>query len=134
MNDMIISWRKINELTPYPQNAKIHPERQIENVAVSLKRYGWQQPIVIDREGVVVVGHCRLLAAERLGMEEVPVKIADELTDEEIREYRIADNKTNESEWDEEMLRLEFEEVDLSAFDFDFPDFEYENLGGGVGR
>ena len=120
----------VKDIKPYPQNAKKHDERQIENVALSIQKYGWKQPLVIDKDGTVVIGHCRLLAAEKLGLEEVPVIVADDLTEEEIRQLRIVDNKSNESEWDYEMLQAEFEEVDLEGFDFDFPVFEYDNIGG----
>ena len=121
---MDIEWRKIETVKPYPQNAKKHDERQIENVAKSIDRYGWKQPLVIDAEGTVVIGHCRLLAAKKIGLKEVPVIVADDLTEDEIRQLRIVDNKSNESEWDLELLQAEFEEVDLSEFEFDFPEFE----------
>ena len=117
---MEIITRKVQELTPYAQNTKKHDQKQIDNVANSIKRFGWQQPIVIDEQGVVVIGHCRLLAAKKLGLKEVPVTVASGLTDEEIRELRIADNKTNESPWDLEMLEVELPSLSLEGFDFDF--------------
>lgn len=112
--------RRIEELTPYTKNAKKHDKKQIANVANSIKRFGWQQPIVIDDDGIVVIGHCRLLAAKKLGMREVPCTIASGLTENEIKELRIADNKTNESPWDTEILAEELEEMSLDGFDFDF--------------
>ena len=117
---MEIIMRKAKELKPYAANSKKHDDKQIANVANSIRRFGWQQPIVIDEHDVVVIGHCRLLAAVRLGLDEVPVTVASGLTDEEIRELRIADNKTNESPWDEDMLRVDLDGLDFDGFDFDF--------------
>jgi len=111
---------EIGSLKPYPKNSKIHDAKQIANVANSIKRFGWQQPLVIDDAGVVVIGHCRLLAAKKLGLKTVPVTVASGLTEDEIRELRIADNKTNESPWDFELLQEDLEGLDFDGFDFDF--------------
>jgi site-specific DNA-methyltransferase (adenine-specific) len=112
--------RATKDLVPYSMNAKVHPEEQIANVANSIRRFGWQQPIVVDDNNVVVIGHCRLLAAKRLGLREVPVTVASGLTDEEIRELRIADNKTNESAWDFEMLDRDRAGLAFDGFAFDW--------------
>lgn len=125
---MQIVMRKVSELTPYGLNAKKHDEKQVANVANSIKRFGWQQPIVIDENGVVVIGHCRLMAAKKLKLKEVPVTIASGLTEEEIKELRIADNKTNESPWDLNLLAEDIEGLDFEGFAFAF---DVEN-GGGV--
>lgn len=112
--------RRVNDLIPYAKNTKLHDKKQIGNVENSIKRFGWQQPIVIDDEGVVVIGHCRLLAAKKLGLKEVPCTVASGLTPQEIRELRIADNKTNESPWDVETLAAELEGLSFDGFDMDF--------------
>lgn len=117
---MEIVMRKVSELTPYEKNAKTHDAKQIANVANSIKRFGWQQPIVIDENGVVVIGHCRLMAAKKLKLKEVPVTVASGLTDDEIKELRIADNKTNESPWDLGLLAEDIEGLDFEGFDLDF--------------
>lgn len=117
---MEIIMRKVSQLIPYAQNTKHHDQKQIDNVANSIKRFGWQQPIVIDEHDVVVIGHCRLLAAKQLKQEEVPCTVASGLTDEEIRELRIADNRSNESPWDLEMLDMELMDLDFEGFDFGF--------------
>lgn len=117
---MQIIQKDINELIPYNRNQKRHDDKQIQNVANSIKRFGWKQPIVIDKNDVVVIGHCRLLAAKKLGLKEVPCLIADDLTEDEIRELRIADNKTNESEWDFDFLTDDVKELSFDGFDFDF--------------
>lgn len=118
---MEIIMRKVGELVPYEQNTKKHDEKQINNVANSIKRFGWQQPLVIDENSVVVIGHCRLLAAKKLGMKEVPCTVASGLSEAEIRELRIADNKTNESPWDLDMMEVELPDLDFDGFEFDFP-------------
>lgn len=121
-----IEWRDPRDLIPYVKNAKQHDEKQVKNIANSIKRYGWQQPGVITNEGVLIVGHGRRLAAIKLGVK-MPVKvIEDDMTDDEIREYRLADNLTNESPWDIELRDLEMAELDLEGFDFDIEAAEEE--------
>lgn len=112
--------KQLAEITPYAKNAKKHSRQQINNVAESIKQYGFVQPIVIDRNGVIVIGHCRALAAQKLGMAEVPCVCVDDLTPEQVNALRIVDNKSNESEWDLDILPEELAQLDLSAFDFDF--------------
>ena len=112
--------RTINEIIPYKNNAKKHDKKQIANVAESIRQYGFVQPVVIDAEGVIVIGHCRVLAAKKLGLKEVPCVCVDELTPEQVNTLRIVDNKSNESEWDIELLAAELPELDLSGFEFDF--------------
>lgn len=110
----------IGEIVPYARNAKKHDKRQIDNVAESIRQYGFVQPVVIDRDGVIVIGHCRVLAAKQLGMESVPCVCVDDLTPEQVNALRLVDNKSNESDWDMDLLSLELPEIDLSAFDFDW--------------
>ena len=110
----------VKDLIPYERNTKKHDKTQINNVAESLKKYGFVQPIVIDKENVVVIGHCRLLAAKQLKMKEVPCVCVDDLTEEQVKALRIVDNKSNESEWDFDILPDELAELDFSGFDFDF--------------
>ena len=110
----------IKEIVPYARNAKKHDKRQIDNVAESIRQYGFVQPVVIDRDGVIVIGHCRVLAAKKLGMEAVPCVCVDDLTPEQVNALRLVDNKTNESDWDMDLLSMELPEIDLSAFDFDW--------------
>ena len=111
---------KIGELTPYEKNTKKHDAKQIANVAESIRQYGFVQPLVVDAHNVVVIGHCRLLAAMKLNMTEVPCVCVDDLTDEQVRALRIVDNKSNESPWDFDLLGDELADIDLSEFDFDF--------------
>ena len=115
---MKVANRNLAELTPYAKNAKKHDSTQIANVAESIRQFGFVQPIVIDRNGVIVIGHCRALAAKKLGMEEVPCVCVDDLTPEQVNALRLIDNKSNESDWDYDLLADEIPCLDLSAFDF----------------
>lgn len=111
-------------LVPYENNTKTHPPEQVDRIAESIKRFGWQQPIVVDRDNVVIIGHGRLMAAKQLMLDTVPVVYADNLTEEEAQALRLADNKTNESPWDfgkleEELAALSIAGIDMTAFGFD---------------
>lgn len=117
---MNITNKAIADLIPYAANAKKHDEKQIKNVAESIKQFGFVQPVVVDRAGVIVIGHCRVLAAKKLGMKEVPCVCVDDLTPEQVNALRLVDNKSNESEWDFDLLADELPGLDLSAFDFDW--------------
>lgn len=117
---MNVQNRKLSELTPYPGNAKKHDKKQIANVAESIRQYGFVQPIVVDRDDVIIIGHCRALAAKKLGMDEVPCVSMDDLTPEQVNALRLVDNKSNESDWDFDLLADELPGLDLSAFDFDW--------------
>ena len=117
---MRIENRRLAELTPYRANAKKHDAVQVANVAESIRQFGFVQPVVVDRDGVIVIGHCRALAAEKLGMVEVPCVCVDDLTPEQVNALRLVDNKTNESPWDLDLLAAELPELDLSAFNFEW--------------
>lgn len=113
--------RKVSEITPYEKNTKKHDKTQIANVAESIRQYGFVQPVVVDKDGVIVIGHCRVLAAKKLGMKEIPCVCVDDLTPEQVKALRIVDNKTNESEWDMDFLGDELEDIfdEINNFDFD---------------
>lgn len=117
---MNITNKAIADLIPYAANAKKHDEKQIKNVAESIKQFGFVQPVVVDRAGVIVIGHCRVLAAKKLGMKEVPCVCVDDLTPEQVNALRLVDNKSNESDWDFDLLADEIPGLDLSSFDFDW--------------
>lgn len=117
---MIIENVKVNDLIPYVRNNKEHDKEQVNMIANSIKEFGFNQPLVIDWDNVVVVGHWRLLAAKQLGMEDVPCVRMENLTEEQINKYRILDNRLNESAWAELNLR---EELDMLE-DMNFGDLE----------
>ena len=120
--NMTIVMKNIVEIKPYENNPR-HNESAIDAVASSIKEFGWKQPLVIDKDNVIVVGHTRWLAAKKLGLSDVPCLIASDLTDEQIAAYRLADNKTNElATWDFEKLKTELEsisDIDMSQFGFE---------------
>ena len=121
---MKIELRPLAEITPYDRNPRLNDEA-IDAVARSIQEFGFRQPIVVDAEGVIVVGHTRWKAAQKLGLEKVPVHVATELTPEQARAYRIADNKTADiATWNLELLpgelaELQAMDVDLSLLGFD---------------
>ena len=122
-----VQWMSPDALIPYEKNAKMHPAEQIERIANGIKAFGWTQPIVIDKDNVVVIGHGRLLAAKELLLDKVPVVKRDDLTKEQIKALRLEDNKTNESAWDFSLLEQELAELSIEGFDmtqFGFQDPE----------
>lgn len=135
---MKITYKNPKKLIPYENNAKLHPEVQVERIANSIREFGFQQPIVIDKNNVVVIGHGRLMAALELDLPEVPCVCADNLTGEQIKALRLADNKVAESGWSENLLSMELSEItgidmtefgfeiDLSGLSFENGDDEYD--------
>lgn len=114
---------KIEFIKPYTKNAKKHPKQQIEKIAKSIKEFGFNQPIVVDKDNIIIVGHGRYEAAKLLGLSEVPT-IQVDLTEQQAKAYRLADNKLNESDWDMEIVIEELKElpelfIDLIGFDKD---------------
>ena len=123
---MNIITKQISELKLYENNPKIHTEKQIEQIAKSIVlTKGLRQPIVIDKDGVIICGHGRYLAAKKLGYDTVPCELVDDLTDDEIKAYRLIDNRIAQGEFD---LSLEFEElsnIELDLSEFEFPTIEF---------
>ncbi len=114
---------KIQDIKPYPKNAKKHEKAQVKQIAASIKEFGFNQPIVLDKDNVIIVGHGRLEAAKLLGLDDVPTLTVD-LNEEQAKAYRLADNKLNESDWDmklvvDELKGLSTEMIDLTGFDKD---------------
>jgi ParB-like nuclease domain len=114
----------ISRPIPYARNARKITAQAVDKVAASLKEFGWQQPIVVDSEAVVIAGHTRLLAAQKLGLTHVPVHVATELTPAQVRAYRLTDNRSHqETGWDMPMLGVEMSELaelgvaELTGFD-----------------
>lgn len=119
MSQMEVIWKSPSEIKPYENNPRRNAQA-VHDVAESIRRYGFQQPIVIDEAGVIVAGHTRHLAAQELGLSSVPC-VVSMLTDEQNRAYRLVDNKTAElSEWDFAKLEAELGQLDFGGFDFGF--------------
>ena len=114
---MLIEQWTIDRVVPYSRNARYISAVAVDKVAASIREFGWRQPIVVDAEGVIIAGHTRLLAAEKLGLERVPVHVASGLTAAQVRALRLADNRTHEeSSWNLELLGAEL--LELKELDF----------------
>ena len=142
---MDIAIRALDEIKPYEKNPRNNKDA-VKYVANSIKEFGFKVPIVIDSEGVIVAGHTRYKAAKKLKLDEVPCIVADDLTEDQIRAFRIADNKVSEiAEWDFELLEGEMEMLDFDMADFGFleeddeepqevPAKDREDLSGKIGE
>ena len=117
---MNVEMMAIKDIKPFERNAKKHDETQIKNVMESIKQFGFAQPLVVDKDNVLIIGHCRLIASKRLKMDKVPVVKMDELTQEQVDKLRLLDNKLNESEWDFDLLAEDIPTLDFSDFDIDW--------------
>src|ERR1700693_2092214 len=118
MNVLKVCMWPISRPIPYARNSRKIPERAIDKVAASIQEFGWRVPIVVDKDGVIICGHCRYLAAKKLGLDQVPVHIADNLTPAQVKAYRLMDNRSHEeTDWDLELLGPELQE--LRGLDFD---------------
>lgn len=117
----------IQDVKPYANNPRDN-DGGVDAVANSIKEFGWQQPIVVDKDNVIIVGHTRYKAAKKLGMKEVPVVVADKLSPEQVKAYRLADNKTGElTDWEFAKLNEELADIDsldMKDFGFDAEDID----------
>ena len=119
MSRLKIEYKDINELIPYINNPRIN-DGAVDKVASSIKNFGFKNPIIIDKENVIIAGHTRLKAAKKLGLKEVPVIRVEDLTENQIKAFRIADNKTAEfADWDIELLNIELESIGEMFTGFD---------------
>ncbi|HEY1963689.1 MAG TPA: DNA methyltransferase [Acidobacteriaceae bacterium] len=121
----------IERVIPYPRNARVLSDAAIDTVAKSIQEYGWRQPIVVDTAGVVIAGHTRLLAAKKLGLKEVPVHVATELSPAQVKAYRLMDNRSHEeSSWDDALLGEELFDLEGLGLDLSLTGFSEEELAG----
>jgi hypothetical protein len=128
---MQIEMRPLDRIIPYARNARKISERAIEKVAASIQEFGWQQPIVVDAKGVIVVGHTRLLAARRLKLPGAPVHVAAHLTPAQVKAYRLMDNRSHqEATWDMSMLGVEIMELKALGTDLKLTGFDATELSG----
>jgi DNA modification methylase len=122
---MKIELQFIDQVIPYAGNPRKVSQSAIDKLATSIEQYGWRQPIVVDRNGVTIVGHVRWLAAKKLGMKQVPVHVAEGLTSAQVRAYRLMDNRSHEETgWDLDLLKFEIAELDKPDFDLKFTGFD----------
>ena len=121
----------INKPIPYAANARMLSPNAVDKVAASIKEFGWQQPLVVDKEGVIIAGHTRLLAAKQLGLREVPVVVANDLTPAQVKAYRLNDNRVaQESSWDYELLAIELDELSEFNIDISITGFDSDEIEG----
>lgn len=127
---MKVEAKSIDEIKPYENNPRDNDDA-VDAVANSIKEFGWQQPIVVDNEGVIIAGHTRYKAAQKLGLKTVPVVVADKLTEEQVKAYRLADNKSGElADWNFGQLNEELQgidDLDMTEFGFDESDMKLAN-------
>ena len=120
---------KVEDLIPYINNPR-NNENAVDKVASSISEFGFKNPIVIDKNNVIINGHTRLLASKKLGLKEVPVIVADDLSEAQVKAFRIADNKTSEyATWDEELLKIELEQLEEMNFNLDDLNIDYSDFG-----
>ena len=130
-----VTYRKIRELKPYKKNTKKHPKEQVERIANSIKEFGFfeHRAVAIDKNDCVVEGHGRILAAKKAGLKEVPTICLDDLTEEQIKAWRLIENKTAESSYDEALINKEISEllksdIDMEVFGFSIDALEDETI------
>jgi len=127
-NTLDVELRPIDAIRPYQANPRVN-DQAVAAVAASLKEFGFRQPIVVDTDGVIVVGHTRWKAAKKLGLTQVPVHVATDLTAEKIKAYRIADNQTNTlAEWDFDLLPIELKDLRGADYDLSLLGFDDDEL------
>lgn len=120
MEKIKVEYRNTDEIIPYENNPRKNDEA-VDYVANSIREFGFKMPIVVDKEGVIIAGHTRLKASKKLGLEQVPVIVADDLTEEQVKALRLADNKVGEiAEWDFNMLGEELANIDIDMEQFGF--------------
>lgn len=126
MDKLQVVYRDIKTLHPYKNNAKKHPKEQIAQIAESIRQFGFVNPVLIDKDNNVVAGHGRCLAAKKIGMKVVPTIKKDNWTEEEVKAFRLIENKLNESEWDFSLLDQEIEDLLKSDLTFDMSVFGFD--------
>lgn len=121
--------RDVNKLVPYARNARTHSPEQIDQIAASIKEWGWTIPVLVDEEGGLIAGHGRVMAAKKLGITEVPVMVADGWSEAQKRAYVLADNKLAlNAGWDNDMLKVELADISAMDFDLDLTGFSSDEL------
>ena len=124
MTELVVQIRDLDTVFPYEKNAKKHPTTQVEQIAKSISNFGFNVPILVDKANVIVTGHARYLAAQKLNLKQVPVAVLEKLTPEQIKKFRLADNKVAESKWDEVLLIEDLQELKATGYSvLDIPGF-----------
>ena len=125
--ELKIEYKDINDLIPYVNNARTHSEEQINQIASSIKEFGFTNPVLIDKNDGLIAGHGRVMGAKKLGLKEVPTITLDNLTEAQKKAYIIADNKISlNAGWDEELLKIELQSLQEMDFDYSNLGFDFE--------
>jgi ParB-like chromosome segregation protein Spo0J len=123
--------RKVSDLVPYARNSRTHSDEQVAQIAASIREWGWTMPILVDESGNVIAGHGRIMAAQKLGIEDVPCMTATGWSEGKRRAYVIADNKLAlNAGWDNELLALEFTDLQDMGFDLTLTGFDPDEIDG----
>ena len=121
--------RKVADLIPYARNSRTHSDEQVGQIAASIKEWGWTVPVLIEADGGLIAGHGRILAAQKLGITDVPCMVAGGWTDAQKKAYTIADNKLAlNAGWDDAMLKVELGELDALDFDLTLTGFDVDEM------
>jgi len=130
MTDLKVEYKNIKELIPYCNNSRTHSDDQVLQIASSIKEFGFTNPVLIDGQGGIIAGHGRIMAAQKLKMDEVPTITLSDLSEAQKKAYIIADNKLAlNSGWDDELLRVEFAELEGLGFDLELTGFTLDEIG-----
>src|SRR5690554_6184889 len=121
--------KPVESLIPYARNSRTHSDEQVGKIAASIKEFGFLNPVIVDKDNGIVAGHGRVMAAQKLGMTDLPVVEASHLTEAQKRAYVIADNRLAlDAGWDDEMLRVEFAELGEADFDLELTGFTLDEI------
>lgn len=127
--ELKIEYKKVDDLLPYARNARTHSESQVNQLAASIKEFGFNNPVAIDANGMILCGHGRVMAAKKLGLEEVPTVSLSHLSPTQKKAYILADNKLAlNAGWDNDMLKLELEDLKLENFDLNIAGFDDKEI------
>lgn len=133
MNKLEIKYRKVEDLIPYARNSRVHSDAQVAQIAASIREFGFRTAVLVDGENGIIAGHGRVLAARKLGMEEVPTVDGSDMSETQRRAYVIADNKIAlNAEWDKEMLMLEVKDLEDAGVDIGILAFDPSELNANV--
>ena len=124
---MNVVMRNLGDIKPYSGNPR-HNDQAVDAVANSIRDFGFKVPLVIDKDGVIITGHTRYKAATRLGLDEVPCVVADDLTDDQAKAFRLVDNRVSEiATWDIDLLSIELDDIDLDLGEYDFNSIVFDD-------
>lgn len=131
VKNMTVTLWSLERIVPYARNARKIPPEAVSKLAAAIQEFGWRQPIVVDKDGVIICGHTRLLAAQKLGLTHAPVHVADDITPAQVRAYRLLDNRSHEeTSWDEDLLGLELLDLKGMGVDLDLTGFDMREIEG----